>query len=75
MFIDVKTLKNIIVDYAVKQKMEIWFKKNDLHMMQVKCQKNCPWYLFSSKTDLTDVFQVKTYIMNIIAYSCTTTNL
>ena len=61
MFSDVKVLKNAIIDYAVEQQREIWFKKNDLIRVQARCRENCPWYLFASKVDSTGGFQVKTY--------------
>ncbi|XP_074351925.1 uncharacterized protein LOC141691079 [Apium graveolens] len=47
-FIDVKTLRNAVLDYKVEQKKEIWFKKNDLQRLQAKCRENYPWYLFAN---------------------------
>ena len=61
LFTSVKILKNAIIDYAVEQKRDIWFSKNDLQRVQAKCSKTCPWYLFASKIDVDGTFQVKTY--------------
>lgn len=38
-------LKNAIIDYAVEQKRDIWFSKNDLQRVQAKCQVLCQAYI------------------------------
>ncbi|KAK1365099.1 hypothetical protein POM88_040660 [Heracleum sosnowskyi] len=64
LFTSVQVLKNAIIDYAVEQKREIWYSKNDLQRVQARCRDNCPWYLFASRVDTDGAFQVKTYNIN-----------
>lgn len=60
-FTSVQDLRNAIIDYAVEQKRDICYKKNDLQRVQAKCSQNCPWYLFASRIHIDGAFQVKTY--------------
>ncbi|KAM0917767.1 hypothetical protein ACQ4PT_009211 [Festuca glaucescens] len=60
-FDNVEVLRKAIREYSCQSVRDLKFKVNDSDRVCVKCKGNCPWYIWASKDNRTEQFQVKRY--------------
>ncbi|KAK1631636.1 hypothetical protein QYE76_005951 [Lolium multiflorum] len=60
-FDNVKVLRKAIRKYSCQSRRDLKFKVNESGRVCVKCKGNCPWYIWASKDNRTEQFQVKRY--------------
>ena len=61
MFPSVQKLREAIIEYNVRNKIEIKMPKNDKIRVRAHCAEGCPWNLYASFDSRMQSFVVKTY--------------
>jgi hypothetical protein len=63
-FGSVQMLRKAIIEYSIKNRVEIKMPTNDKSRIRAHCDEGCPWYLFASEDKRVNCFVIRTYIGN-----------
>lgn len=61
-FSTVEVLRKAIIEYSLKNRVEITMPKNDRTRVQAHCADGCPWLLYASLDNRVHCFVVKKYV-------------
>ncbi|XP_057418799.1 uncharacterized protein LOC130713008 [Lotus japonicus] len=60
-FTNVDLFRNVVRNYALQNKKDLVFDKNDTKRIVIKCTEKCPFYLRASKYVQNNYFQIVTF--------------
>jgi hypothetical protein len=60
-FDNVHLLRRAVREYSCQNRRDLSFSVNDQKRICVKCKAGCSWYLWASKDNRTEAFQIKRY--------------
>jgi hypothetical protein len=60
-FPNVEKLRNAIIEYSVRNRVEIKMPRNEKIRLKAHCAVSCHWNLYASLDTRTNSFMVKTY--------------
>jgi hypothetical protein len=61
LFESVEVLRKAITEYSVKQRVDIWFSRNEQKRLKTQCADGCPWLLYGSVDNRSNGMVIKTY--------------
>jgi hypothetical protein len=54
-------LRKAATEYSVKQRVGIWFSRNEQNRLKAHCADGCPWWLYRSVDNRSNGMVIKTY--------------
>ncbi|XP_066351395.1 uncharacterized protein [Miscanthus floridulus] len=57
----VELVRKAIIEYSLRNRVEIKMPRNDRKRVKAHCAKGCPWNIYASMDSRTNCFLVKTY--------------
>jgi len=61
LFESVEVLRKAVTEYSVKQRVDIWFSRNEQKRLKAHCADGCPWLLYGSVDNRSNGMVIKTY--------------
>jgi hypothetical protein len=61
LFESVEVLRKAVTEYSVKQRVDIWFSRNEQNRLKAHYVDGCPWLLYGSVDNMSNGMVIKTY--------------